>query len=185
MKNASKTTNSPSGSGTSSAPGTRPTPPPIYPNRCISCTRTNDIRETPNSTVSPGHNSAAATVPERSSEDASAVGVVATDEEEDVIATYRRRRRAVCFTRASSPTNRSKEGRRAGEQFGREARVFAARRKVNFNPRRPLYIHRARRFGKPAIQQCARQSTVMSKTPAEPLRARAASPPSSDAFGTR
>jgi hypothetical protein len=30
------------------------------------------------------------------------------------------------------------------------------RRKVNFNPRRtrPLYIHRARRFGKPAIQQC-------------------------------
>jgi hypothetical protein len=71
------------------------------------------------------------------------------------MATYRRRRRAVCFTRASSPTNRSKEGRRASEQFESEARVFAARRKVNFNPRRPrpLYIHRARRFGKPAIQQ--------------------------------
>jgi hypothetical protein len=187
MKNASKTTNSPSGLGTSSAPGTRPTPPPKYPNRCISCTRTNDIRKTLNSTVSPGRNSAAATVPERSSEDASAAGVVAADEEEDGIATYRRRRRAVCLTRTSSPTNRSKEGRRAGEQFEREARVFAAHRKVNFNLRRPrpLYIHRARRFRKPAIQQCGVQSTAMSKTPVEPLRARAASPPSSDAFDTR
>jgi hypothetical protein len=66
------------------------------------------------------------------------------------MATYRRRRRAVCFTRASSPMNRSKEGRQASEQFESEARVFAVRRKVNFNPRRPrpLYIHRARRFGK-------------------------------------
>jgi hypothetical protein len=61
---------------------------------------TDDIRETPNSTVSPGRNSAAATVLEVSSDDASAVGVVAADEEEDGIATYRRRRRAVCFTRA-------------------------------------------------------------------------------------
>jgi hypothetical protein len=73
------------------------------------------------------------------------------------MAMYRRRWRAVCFTRASSPTNRSKEGRRASEQFESEARVFAAHRKVNFNPRRPrpspLYIHRARRFEKPAIQQ--------------------------------
>jgi hypothetical protein len=112
-----KTTNSPSGSGTSSAPGTCPTPPPKYPNCCISCTRTNDIRKTSNSTVSPGRNSAAATVPERSSEDASAVGVVAADEEEDGMATYCRRRHAVCFTWASSPTNRSKEGRRASEQF--------------------------------------------------------------------
>jgi hypothetical protein len=157
MKNASKTTNFPSGSGTSSAPRTRPIPPPKYPNRCISCTRTNDIRETPNSTVSPGRNSAAASVPERSSEDASAVGVVAADEEEDGMATYCRRRCAVCFTRASSPTNRSKEGRRASEQFEREARVFAARRKVNFNLRRPrsLYIHSARRFGKPAVQHCS------------------------------
>jgi hypothetical protein len=118
--------------------------------------RTNDIRETPNSTVSPGRNSAAATAPERSSEDASAVGVVAADEEEDGMATYRRRRRTVCFTRASSPTNRSNEGRRASEQFEREARVFATCRKVNFNLRRPrpLYIHMARRLGKPAIQQC-------------------------------
>jgi hypothetical protein len=76
-------------------------------------------------------------VPERPSEDASAIGVVEADEEEDGMATYRRRRRAVCFTRASSPTNRSKEGRHASEQFEREARVFVARRKVNFNPRRP------------------------------------------------
>jgi hypothetical protein len=36
VKNASKTTNSPSGSGTSSAPGTRPTPLPKYPSCCIS-----------------------------------------------------------------------------------------------------------------------------------------------------
>jgi hypothetical protein len=167
MKNASKTTNLPSGSGTSSTPGTRPTPPPKYPNRCISCTRPNDIRETPNSTVSPGRNSAAATVPERSSEDASAVGMVVADEEEDGMATYRRRRRAVCFTRASSPTNRSKEGRRASKQFEREARVFAACRKVNFNPRRPrpLYIHRARRFGKPAIQQCGVNQRSCQKPP--------------------
>jgi hypothetical protein len=143
MKNASKTTNSPSGSGTSSALGTRPTPPPKYPNCCISCTRTDDIHETPNSTVSPGRNSVAATVLEVSSDDASAVGVVAADEEEDDMATYRRRRRAVCFTRARSPTNRSKEGRRASEQFEKEVRVFAACGKVNFNLRRPhplLYI---------------------------------------------
>jgi hypothetical protein len=167
QKNASKTTNSPSSSGTSSAPRTRPTPPPKYPNCCISCTRTKDIRETPNSTVSPGRNSAAATVPERSSEDASTVGVVAADEEEDGMATYCRRRRAVCFTRASSSMNRSKEGRRASEQFEREARVFAARRKVNFNPRRPrpLYIHRARRFGKPAIQQCVVNQRSCQKPP--------------------
>jgi hypothetical protein len=186
MKNASKTTNSPSGSGTSSAPGTRPTPPPKYPNCCISCTRTNDIRETPNSTVSPGRNSATATVLERSSEDASVVGVVATDEEEDDMATYRRRRRAVCFTRASSPTNRSKEGRRASEQFEREARVFAAQ-KGKFQsapPPPPLYTQGAtlREARNPTVR---RQSTVMSKTPAEPLRARAAPPPSSEAFGTR
>jgi hypothetical protein len=83
------------------------------------------------------------------------------------MATYRRRRRAVCFTRASSPTNRSKEGRRASEQFESEARVFAARRKVNFNPRRPrpLYIHRARRFGKPAIQQCGVNQGTCQKPP--------------------
>jgi hypothetical protein len=137
MKNASKTTNPPSGSGTSSAPGTRPTPPPKYPNYCISCTRTDDIRETPNSTVSLGRNSATATVPEVTSDDASAVGMVAADEEEDGMATYRRWRRAVCFTRARSLTNRSKEGTRASEQFEKEVRVFMARGKVNFNLRCP------------------------------------------------
>jgi hypothetical protein len=83
------------------------------------------------------------------------------------MATYRRRRRAVYFTRASSLTNRSKEGRRASEQFESEVRVFAARRKVNFNPRRPrpLYIHRARRFGKPAIQQCGVNQRSCQKPP--------------------
>ena len=136
MKNASKTTNSPSGSGTSSAPGTRPTPPPKYPNYCISCTRTDDIRETPNSTVSHGRNSAAAIVLEVSSDDASTVGMVAADEEEDGMATYRRRRRAVCFTRARSSTNRSKEGRRAGERFQKEARVLRRAERVP-DPRRP------------------------------------------------
>jgi hypothetical protein len=167
MKNASKTTNSPSGSGTSSAPGTRPTPPPKYPNCCISCTRTDDIHETPNSTVSPGRNSAAATVPEVSSDDASAVGVVAAHEEEDDMATYHRRRRAVCFTWARSPTSRSKEGRRASEQFEKEVRVFAARGKVNFNPRRPPppFIHRARCFGRPAIQQCGVNQGSCQKPP--------------------
>jgi hypothetical protein len=87
--------------------------------------------------MSPGRNSAAATVLEVSLDDASAVGVVAADEEEDGMATYRRRRRAVCFTRARSLTNRSKEGRRASEQFEKEVRVFATRGKVNFNLRRP------------------------------------------------
>jgi hypothetical protein len=158
MKNASKTTNLPSGSGTSSAPGTRPTPPPKYPNCCISCTRTDDIRETPNSTVSPGRNSAAATALEVSSDDASAVGVVAADEEEDGMATYRRRRRAVCFTRARSSTNRSKEGRRASEQFEKEVRFFAACGKVNFNLGRPhplLYTGRDASSGNPQSNSAA------------------------------
>jgi hypothetical protein len=51
------------------------------------------------------------------------VGVFAADEEEDDMATYRRWQRAVCLTRARSPTNRSKEGRRADERFQKEARV--------------------------------------------------------------
>jgi hypothetical protein len=40
-------------------PGTRATPPPKYPSCCMSCTRTEDIRDAPNSTVSPGRNSSA------------------------------------------------------------------------------------------------------------------------------
>jgi hypothetical protein len=123
VKNASKTTNSPSGLGTSSFPGTRPTPLPKYHNCCISCTWTEEIRETPNSTISPGCSSVAATLPEVSLDDASAIGVVAADEEEDGMASYHRRRRAVCLTRARSPTNRSKEGRQADERFQKEARV--------------------------------------------------------------
>jgi hypothetical protein len=113
VKNASKMTNSPSGSGTSSAPGTRPTLLPKYPKYCISYTRTEEICETPNSTVSLGCSSTAATLLEVSSDDASVVGVVAADEEEDGMATYRRRRRAVCLMQARSLTNRSKEGRQA------------------------------------------------------------------------
>jgi hypothetical protein len=89
-----------------------------------------------------------------SSDDAPAGGVFAADEEEDDMATYRRRRRAVCLTRARSPTSRSKEGRRADEQFQKEARVLW-RTERGPNPRRsaPLFIHRMRRFGKPAVQQ--------------------------------
>jgi hypothetical protein len=124
VKNASNTINSPSGSGTSSAPGTRPTSLPKYPSYCISCTRTEEILETPNSTVSPGCSSAAATLLKLSSDNESTSGVFAAEEEEDGMATYRRRRRAVCLTRARSPTNKSKEGRRAGEQFQKEARVL-------------------------------------------------------------
>jgi hypothetical protein len=72
---------------------------------------------------------------------------------------------------------------------------FNGARKAKFKQRRPPppFIGRARLFGKPAIRQAAtlretrnptvrRPSTVTSKTPAEPLRARAASPPSSDVF---
>jgi hypothetical protein len=103
----------------------------------MSCTWTEDIRDAPNSTVSLGRNSSAATLLSVSSDDAQAGGVSTAEEEEDDMATYRRQRRAVCFTRARSPTSRSKEGRRASERFEKEVRVFAARGKVKFNPRRP------------------------------------------------
>jgi hypothetical protein len=70
------------------------------------------------------------------------------------MATYRRRRRAVCLTRARSPMSRSKEGRRADERFKKEARVLR-RAEREPDPRRPapLFIHRTRHFGKPAVQQ--------------------------------
>jgi hypothetical protein len=110
-------------------PRDTPTPLPKYPSCCMSCTRAEEIRETPNSTVSPGCSSSAATFLKVSSDDASTGGVFAAGEEKDGMATYRRRRRAVCLTRARYPTSRSKEGRRAGERFQKEARVFAARRK--------------------------------------------------------
>jgi hypothetical protein len=70
------------------------------------------------------------------------------------MATYCRWRRAVCLTRARSPTGRSKKGRRADERFQKEARVLR-RAESAPEPRRPalLFIHRARRFGKPTVQQ--------------------------------
>jgi hypothetical protein len=105
--------------------------------------------------VSPGRNSSAATLLSVSSDDSPAGGVSAAEEEEDGMVTYRRRRRAVCFTRARSLASRSKEGRRASGRFEKEVRVFAARGEIKFKRRRPSppFIHRARRFGKPAIQQ--------------------------------
>jgi hypothetical protein len=138
------------------------------PSCCISCTRTEDIRDTPKSTISPARNSSAATVLSVSSDDMSAGGVAAAEEEEVGIATYRRRRRTVCFTRARSPANKNKEGRRAARRW---------KRRLGFTQSAAL-----RETRNPTVR---RQSTVMSKTPAEPLRARAASPPSSDVFGTR
>ena len=112
MKNASNTTNSPLGSGISSAPEMRPTPSPKYPICCISYTRTEEILEVPNSTVWPSCNSITTKSLRVSSDDGSDDDALAADEEED-IATYRRRRRTVCLTRARSPKQKNKEGRRA------------------------------------------------------------------------
>jgi hypothetical protein len=111
-KKASKTTNSPSGLGISSAPETRPTPSPKYPSRCISSTRTEDILEVPNSTVWPGCSSITAKSLKVSSDDGTTDDALAADEEED-IGTYRRRRRTVCLMRGRFPKRESKEGRRA------------------------------------------------------------------------
>ena len=85
----------------------------------------------------------------------SAGGVAAAEEEEVGIAMYRRRRRAVCFTRARSPANKSKGGQTSNKMVEKAARVFTERGKIKFKTRRPPppFIHRARRFGKPAIQQ--------------------------------
>jgi hypothetical protein len=82
------------------------------------------------------------------------------------MATYRRRRRAVCLTRARSPTSRSKEGRRADERFQKEARVLR-RAEREPNPRRPapLFIHRTRCFGKPAVQQYRVRQRTHQKPP--------------------
>jgi hypothetical protein len=89
----------------------------------MSCTRTEEILETPNSTVWPGCSSTAAKSLKVPSDNDSPNGVFAADEEEDDMATYRRRRRVVCLTRARSPMNKSKEGRHAREQF-QNARVL-------------------------------------------------------------
>jgi hypothetical protein len=88
----------------------------------MSCTRTDDIRDTPKSTESPARNSSAIKLLSVSSDEAAAGGegaaggVAAAEEDEDGIATYRRRRRAVCFTRARSPANKSTAGRRAARR---------------------------------------------------------------------
>jgi hypothetical protein len=50
---------------------------------------------------------------------------------------------------------KSKESRRAVETVEKAARVFTERGRINFKTRRPSppFIHRARRFGKPAVPQ--------------------------------
>jgi hypothetical protein len=101
-ENASNTTNSPSGSRISSAPGARPTPSLKYPSCCISCTRTEEIHDVPNSTVWPSCNSVTIKSLRVSSNDEPTDNALTADEEED-IATYHRRRCAVCFTRARFP----------------------------------------------------------------------------------
>jgi hypothetical protein len=88
----------------------------------MSCTRTEEILDTSNSTVWPGCSSTTAKSLKVPSDDDSPSGIFAADEEEDDIATYRRRR-AVCLTRARSPMKRNKEGKRAGERF-QKARVL-------------------------------------------------------------
>jgi hypothetical protein len=81
MKNASNTTNSPSGSRISSTPGTCPTPSPKYPSCYISCTRTEEILEVPNSSVWPDCNSNTAKSLKVSSDDGSADVALAAHEE--------------------------------------------------------------------------------------------------------
>jgi hypothetical protein len=78
-------------------------------------------------------------------------------------------------------------GQTSSKTVEKAARVFTERGRMKFKTRRPLapfYTQGAalRETHSPTVR-C--QSTVMSKTPVEPLRARAASPPSSDVFGTR
>jgi hypothetical protein len=57
----------------------------------MSCTRTEEILETPNSTVWPGYNSTTAKSLEVSSDNELAGVALAAEAEEDDIATYRRR----------------------------------------------------------------------------------------------
>jgi hypothetical protein len=125
-------------------PGTRPTPLPKYPSYCISCTWTEEIRDTLNSTVSPECNSSAATLLSVSSDDAPAGGVSAAEEEEDDMAKYRRRRWVVCFTRAISPMSRSKEGRRAIKRFQEEARVLRRAERVPDQHRPAPFLYTGR-----------------------------------------
>jgi hypothetical protein len=77
-------------------------------------------------------------------------------------------------------------GQASSKIVEKAARVFTERGKIKFKtcPPAPFYTQGAalREARSPTVR-C--QSTVMSKTPAEPLRVRAASPPYSDVFGTR
>jgi hypothetical protein len=60
----------------------------------------------------------------------------------------------VCFTRARSPANKSKEGRRAARRWKRRLGFSrSAESEVQNAPPLPPFIHRAWRFGKPAVQQ--------------------------------
>jgi hypothetical protein len=109
------------------------------------------------------------------------------EEDEDVIATYRRRRRrAVCFTRARSPANKSTAGRRAARRRkGRLGFSRSAESEVQKAPTPAPFYRQGTTLRETRNPTVRRQSTVISKPPAEPLQARAASPPSSDVFGTR
>jgi hypothetical protein len=109
----------------------------------------------------------------------------------------RRRTGQHCYVPAAAAGSLLHTGQISGEQeqggqtsskrFEKAVRVFAERGKTKFKTRRPpvpfyTQVAALRETRNPTVR---RQSTVMSKTPAEPLRARAASPPSSDVFGTR
>jgi hypothetical protein len=67
------------------------------------------------------------------------------------------------------PDLRREGARRADEQAGglKRIRVFAARGEIKFKRRRlpPPFIRRARRFGKPAIQQCGVNQRSCQKPP--------------------
>jgi hypothetical protein len=104
LKNVLKTTSSPTGSMTSSAPGARPTPNPKYPKCYISCTRPDEIMYISNSTVRPGSNSVNNVGSLTVFSDDNTLDDAATldDEEEEDDITYRLWQRAVCFTWARS-----------------------------------------------------------------------------------
>jgi hypothetical protein len=77
-------------------------------------------------------------------------------------------------------------GQTSSERFEKAIRVFAVRGKLKFKTRRPpplLYTGRGA-SGNPQSNSTTSINGHV-KNPAEPLRARAASPPSSDVFGTR
>jgi hypothetical protein len=80
------------------------------------------------------------------------------------MATYRRRRRAVCFTRARSPTRRSREGRQA-VGFKRRLGFCGTQKEYLTRAAPPPFIHRTRRFGKPAVQQCRVRQRSHQKPP--------------------